>query len=388
REVFGDAPSRPYAPNMLRGETDVVDRLRANLGIDDSSWFVRELVLAQIAVAVEDTDDKFKEFLPRLLAMLESNRVLRDQGLALLLDRHACISAPPIHQHLRDCAVAWWGNPWLTSNSMRWGSVNASARAMVTEWLKLEFVEAFFTLLAEEGVGDRRRLEFWKRYVHAITEIHFALGADARSSRSRDFVELRKKMLGLTVELTDTVSSNNAFVMMMGSVVLVEFSGRANALYGYDGRRGLPFDLSQPVSSARDARNSLKHSGRFLWAKHQDGIRGWDRWEEMFAATLKKHWGIEPRANSSDLPQRAITMPVRTPTRSGANLSSTETPEVLIPYSEGALKKYAESHGLEVDDKRSQGGNLWVRAPLWDAAVEGVLSAWGFKYRTGKGWWK
>jgi hypothetical protein len=388
RQVFGDAPSRRYAPSMLRGETDVVDRLRTDLGIDDSSWFVRDLVLAQVAVAVEDTDDKFEQLLPRLLAMLASNLVLRDRGLALLLDRYARIAPPPIHQRLRDCAVAWWGNPWLTSNSMRWGGVNSPTRAMVTEWLKLEFIEAFFTLLADEGVGDRRRLEFWKRYVHAITEIHFALGADARSYRSRDFVELRKKMLGLTVELADTASSNNAFVMTMGDVVLVEFSGRANALYGYDGRKGLPFEMTQPVLSVRNAPNSLKNSGRLLWLKHQDGIHGWDRWEEMFAATLKKHWGIEPKTNALDFPRPAATVSVGTPAPAGADPSPKATSESLIAYSQDALSKYAESRGLQIDDKRSVGGNLWVRGILWDPAVDRVLSAWGFKFRQGRGWWK
>jgi EH_Signature domain len=387
-EVFGHAPCNYYAPSMLRGETDVVDGLRVNLGIDDSSWFVRELVLAQVIAAVEEADDRFKEHLPRLLAMLESNLVFRDRGLVLLLDRYTRIASRPIHQNLRDCAVAWWGNPWLTSNTMRWGAVQSSTRAMVTEWLKLEFIEAFFTLLAEEGVGDRRRLEFWKRYVHAITEIHFALGADARSFRSRDFVELRKKMLGLTVELQDTVSSNNAFVMTMGDLVVVEFSGRANALYGYDARRGRPFEMTQPVVSTKNARNSLKNSNRLLWLKHQDGIHGWDRWEEMFAATLKKNWGIEPQMYSSVTPPSPAPVPPQTGARNVATVSSNATSWASTSYSWDGLRKFAEAHGLEVDDRGPRGGSLWVRATSSDVAVDRVLSAWGFRFKPGKGWWK
>src|SRR5207247_2303271 len=82
-QVFGETPCDPYAAGMLRGETEVVDQLRRNLGIDDSSWFVRELVLAQIDVAVKDGDRNFEDLLPRLLAMLEPNLILRDRGLAL-----------------------------------------------------------------------------------------------------------------------------------------------------------------------------------------------------------------------------------------------------------------------------------------------------------------
>ena len=143
---------------------------------------------------------------------------------------------------------------------------------MVAEWLKLEFIETFFTLLAEEGTGDRRRLEFWKRYVNQIDHINFALGNDARSSSTKDFAVLREKMQGLTVPLIDPISSNNAFIMTIGDLVVVEFSGRANALYGYDGRQGLPFDLERPVVVVKDGRNSLKNSERRLWLKHRDGI--------------------------------------------------------------------------------------------------------------------
>ena len=42
---------------------------------------------------------------------------------------------------------------------------------MVADWLKLEFIETFFTKLAEDGFGDPRRMNFWKRYVKAINHI-------------------------------------------------------------------------------------------------------------------------------------------------------------------------------------------------------------------------
>jgi len=53
---------------------------------------------------------------------------------------------------------------------------------MVADWLKLEFIETFFTKLAEDGLGDPRRMNFWKRYVKSIDHIEFALGSSARNS--------------------------------------------------------------------------------------------------------------------------------------------------------------------------------------------------------------
>ena len=381
KTVFGESPCDPYAGRMLRGDSAIVDRVRADLGIDDSSWFVRELVLAQIRAAVKDLDATFMELLPRLLEMLQLYRLLRDRGLVLLLDRYAAMVAPPMQEDLRRCAVAWWGSPWLSSNAM-WGGVTAPAKAMVSQWLKLEFIDDFFTLLADERGGDRRRLEFWKRYVDAITEIHFALGADTRSSKSRDLVELRNRMRGLTVELRDTNSSNNAFIMWLGGLVVVEFSGKGNALYGYDAQK-VPFNVAEAVSSARSARNSLRGEDPRLWLRHQDGVHGFDRWEERFEARLRRDWRIEPSAGSlpSSLHRRksaehSLGAPRNAPS-GGA-----------IPYSLDALKQFAESHGLGVDDKRSVGGNLWVLCGSSDADISRALSVWGFKFRPNKGWWK
>src|SRR5207247_8140573 len=80
-QLFGEAPCDPYAADVLRGQTQAVARLRANFGIDDSSWFLRELVLAQIAAATNGTDRSFTDLLPHLLTLLAPNLVLRDRGM-------------------------------------------------------------------------------------------------------------------------------------------------------------------------------------------------------------------------------------------------------------------------------------------------------------------
>ena len=166
----------------------------------------------------------------------------------------------------------------------------------MSEWLKREFIEAFFVKLAQDGLGDRRRANFWLRYAKSMTNVQFALGSTAMYSRDKDFVALRQKMKGLITELRTTDSSNNAFVMTIGSLVTVEFGSMGNALYCYDTRVALPFDITKPVLTTKNIRNSLKHDEptRILWLQHTDGIHGWDRWEEMFEETLKKHFGILP----------------------------------------------------------------------------------------------
>ena len=373
--IFDYDPCNHYAAEYFAGDTRRVDQICEQLGIVKSSWFLRELVLAQVRVATTFSYDRFKELIPRLIAMLSNNLVLRDKGLILILDKYASTSHPGINDTLRNTSVDWWGNPWLPSNETRWGGVIPEARKMVSEWLKREFIEAFFTKLAEDGVGDKRRANFWLRYVKSM-DVQFALGARALHSRDRDFEVLRKKMKGLYTELKTSDSSNNAFIMTLGNLVAVEFGGMGNAFYGYDKRKALPFDASLPVGTAINERNSLKNDNRILKMSHKDGIKGHEKWENLFEETLKQQFGISPYADGRQTHHRPFTDNTAQPSQSEKQLTL------------ATVMTFARDHGLKVEDLRKLNGNLWVRTDDKNIQVNRMLSRWGFKYKPGKGWWR
>lgn len=393
KQLFGETPCAPYVDELLRGDASAIDHLCEELGIAKASWFLRELVLAQIHGATQLSDSQFKGLLPRMLELLANNDVLRDRGLVMLLDRYVKVPGMHLQQNLRDWSVLWWGNPWLPSNETRWGGVVPEARSMVSDWLKLEFIETFFTKLAEDGLGDHRRMEFWKRYVKAIDHIEFALGSTARNARDRDFLALRKKMDGLICHL-DASGSNNAFIMRMGDLVAVEFSGMGNALYGYDARRTVPFDTAEPLRLPQYDHNSLKQKNRsILWLSHQDGINGWSKWEQMFDATLRKEFGIKPQTAAtrvarpssqphSTRPPGNLLPPREQPAVEGAGA------EVPRHYNRFDLNKLAHRLGLRIEDKTPKGGSLWVLTDDSDRQVAEILSTWGFQHKAGKGWWR
>jgi hypothetical protein len=389
RQLFGEQPCTPYVDALLRGDSGAIDHLCEQLGINKASWFLRELVLAQVKGATHLGNVQFQAILPRLLDLLAANEVLRDRGMILVLDRYARVQGAALHQGLRDKAVAWWGNPWLPSNETRWGGVTADARTMVADWLKLEFIETFFTKLAEDGLGDPRRMNFWKRYVKAIDHIEFALGATARNSRDRDMAALRKKMTGLLRAL-DTSGANNAFIMRMGPLVAVEFSGLGNAFYGYDARHSIPFDTTKLLRLEVNGSNSLKHKGNrsILWMSHQDGIHKWDKWEDMFAATLRKNFGIEQSASAPRVERVASTL-LTDPQDEQANDNAWRAAAAATqPYSRSALHKLVREFDLEIEDKTQVGGSLWVRTDASNEHINAVLTRWGFRNKPGKGWWK
>ena len=412
KTLLGEDPCIRYGGPLLAGDHAEVDELREVLNISNSTWFMRKLYLAQVRAAVAKPDADFLGLLYQVLDLLQDNQFSHDEGLALVLNRFARLRPPPLAVPLRDLAVNCWGNPWLESNAMRWGRVSTEARAMVSEWLKLEFIEAFFTLLAEEHTGDNRRLEFWARYVNSIEDIHFALGADAHENQSTDFQALRKKMDGLVVRLQDNVRSNNAFIMRMGPLVVVEFSGYSNACYGYSANKGLPFRFDMPVVLPKDNKNSLKHSTRELWLAHQDGVRGFESWEERFEAELAQGYNIKPKsaANRPMVMTRPTVAPA--PPRQAARAAQQPAPpppaQAATPalqernenrawdiaswkttnYSRKALSQFADRFGLLIEDLSPRSGNLWVRTDDSHLGINEVLMKWGFEYKNAKkGWW-
>lgn len=415
--LLSDDPCGRYGAELLAGQHAAVDELREVLHISDSSWFMRKLYLAQVQAAVGKSDADFLGLLYRVLDLLQENELIRDEGLALVLNRFAPLKPPPLAIPLRDAAVNWWGNPWLQTNAMRWGRVTPEAQAMVAEWLKLEFIEAFFTLLTEEHTGDNRRLAFWARYVNSIEDIHFALGASARDNSSADFQALRKKMTGLVVALQDNDRSNNAFIMRMGPLVVVEFSQYKHACYGYDAKRALPFRFDMPVVLPKDSKNSLKHSAHKIWLAHQDGVRGFENWEERFEAELEQGFGIKPKAaKSKPVVMARPPQPPAPPATPVRPAPQAEPPRARTPapppaptirsrdtgtawdiaswkttnYSRKALSQFAERFGLEVADLTPppHGGNLWVRTDDSNLGINEVLLKWGFEFKNAKkGWW-
>lgn len=385
KRIFTSEPYGPYVDALLWGDLSVVDVLCERLHIGKASWFLKRLVLAQVKRAVQLDDKDFLSILPRLLNVLAENEVLRDSGLISLLDRYVDVSAAPWHARLQELTVNWWGNPWLPSNETRWGGVSPEARAMVSEWLKAEIIETFFTMLAEDGSADPRRMKFWKQYVKSIDHMEFALGSHARNSTDPDFVALRKKMTGLTCYL-ETSGANNAFIMKMGNLVVVEFSGMGNALYGYDVRGGLPFDSSKVLRLPTDAKNSLKQKSRsVLWESHTDGAGSWSKWEQNFESILQRDFGVEPQKNTPT-PRKVTQQPERP-----APIPQVSRPIVPVSngsYSRDGLNKLSELMGFQVHDKSALGGSLWARTDASNKDVARVLKSWGFTHKAGKGWWK
>jgi EH_Signature domain len=368
-------PCARYALSLLSGDAREFEEAKRGLDIPDASWLVIRLIFAQVDAAVSGNDSVFLGYLSRLLALLEEHRLVLDSELAKVLERYRKCEGSPSSTLLREFAVANWGIPWLSSNNAKWGRVSEGVQRMVADWLKLELLQQFFGLLAEDGANDKRRLRFWERYIGSIDDIYFALGSHASGNRSRDFVELRKKMRGRVLDLrAGGVPRNNAFIMRMGDHVAVEFGVRGNACFIFE-HRHLPFDLNR--SAVAGDRTELKHDRHVDRLLHIDGNAG--RWEQQFEGKLRKLMRVQPIPKGSRVASRGA------PTKETA-ASSTHTGKTS--YSRSDLDRFAASRGLRLRDLTAHRGNLWVVTGQSDQTVNRQLSEWGFRYKPNKGWWR
>jgi hypothetical protein len=375
KNLLTDKPCARYAISLLSGDGQDFNEAKRELDISTASWLVIRVVLAQVDAAVSGSDVAFLGYLSRLLTLLDKYRLVLDSQLAKVLERYRKCEDSPSSDLLRDFAVSHWGIPWLASNSARWGRVSEPVRRMVADWLKLELVEQFFSLLAEGGVNDKRRLRFWERFTESIDDMYFALGSYAGASRSRDFTELRRKMGGRALDLRAGGSPrNNAFIMCIGGYVVVEFGLRGNACFIFK-RRDLPFDLNR--SAVAGDRTELKHDSYVERLLHIDGTAG--PWEYQFEQTLRKLMHVQPTAKEK-LSARGVR-------RKESEMGPSHPGRTS--YARSELDRFAAARELRIHDLTAQrGGNLWVLTNQSDQSVNRQLSDWGFRYKPNKGWWR
>lgn len=404
RHLLGEAPCERHVARLLRGDRAEVDSICERLGIQGSSWFLRQLVHAQVIAAAQLGHDAFCALLPRLLDLLRGTHALRDEGLACLLQRHDQVPQAPLHTGLRDAAADWWGSPWLPRNELHWSRVKDSVRSRMSEWLQADLIDKFFAA-AVDGPGARRAA-FWKRYVKSIRRIEFAFGGDAEQAQRSGARLGPPRVIGAGACLSDGAPAEQALVMTLGRAVVVEFSDASVPAHVYDLRDAQPFDLSRPVALAPDAENSLRHRGRSLALPHQDGLQGWRRWEQLFEAALSDRFSLRPGSVPStdassyvdlsdapaglDLgpaePLGRIAGPRWQTASAGEDVYWLTAEAASVPYSRADLEVLARVHALTLDDQTTLTGKLWVRTEDTDPRIARVLISWGFVYAAGEGW--
>jgi hypothetical protein len=388
--ILSGKPVDKYARAYLQGDTATVDRLSNDLGIPPSSWFWHALVLGAVNLAAAYGDSEFRRLVPRLLLLIGGKPGFRDEALEIILVRyHACKSAPQDEQ-LRDfvCQASVWKNPKLKSAGIAtaWNRVPEPVWRMVLSWVNERNLKDFFDILAARNRADDRRLAFWSNYLGQITWTRLVFGADTLAlQRSNTAIrDLIAREQGAYAILTGK-REVDAFMMQVGSYLIIEFSRKPNACYVYKVDE-LPFEpyARQYTGRSEDLAARL-HPSCVARIVHLPG------WEDRAAEDLRR-LGIRPDQPVQQAPvgRSAVDASSRTTERP----ASTGAASTSRPSSEGYPDMTAlhtlmsRFRGASIDDRRStSGGRLWVTDPLNRTQLEAELKALGFEWAPSRSAW-
>ena len=373
RNLFDDDPCEPYGNQALDGNLSKIREVFSTIGIGTNSWIQTDIFMATVRAACNSGDHQFRRYIDILLRLLEENPGLQLLGLKSILNRYALIHSSPEHVTLRVRAVDLLGNPLLISNAPRWEGVLPDARKMVSSWITLKLIEQFFELLSHDGATDSRRLRFWANYVSLIENVWFVLGSGARGNLNPDFKKLRSLMGDQALNLEGATYSNNAFVMKIGRLLVVEFGETGNAAYLFD-ERNLPFKFGGTLH----LRDDLKNGRRLVKLEHVD--RREKKWEDKFRQAIKDHTGLIGMGAENGENRSRNERKQRDTTHSSRG--------VFAPLDfEKVFRAFCVERGLRFHDRRLMGGKLVVYASADNPKISGTLGQWGFTFDRSVGSW-
>lgn len=394
KNLLTDDPCSRYAKGLSRGDATELKEICAGLGIAGSSWVWQDALMGYVRVVCAFTDAKFLSELTRLLDLIDGRgeitlpAALAIQATAMVVIRYCTCASQPEHAVLRDTCIHWIGNPWINRTAWDAHVNHEPARQMVNGWLKRRLITDFFELLAQDGSADLRRLNYWLKWEPQITDMWFVMGANARDNHSAPFMELRKRMSGRDRVLNDSNHQNNAFVMRIGQLLVIEFGVTGNACYVF-AASDFRTSLDRKIFTIPELKQKISST----WLKHQS------HWEGRFDYELRR------LLQSVPLSKGVLSTPAPTPTAQRTNQSSVKTPAPSAPAVPSAkpqtvrpqltqevfnsIQLLCQQHGVEWENNLPKNGALWVLIPDRRQRVgfSSVLDRYGFRYTEGKGFW-
>ena len=237
RNLLSSDPCSRYAAGLARDEPTELKQVCVGLGIPSNSWVWDEALMAYVRLVCQTEDAGFKQRMGAVLNLINGRTSLKlpaalaTKATAMTVTRYSQCADHPEHHVLRDSCIEWIGNPWLKRTAWDAFVNHEPARLMVNSWLKQRLIKDFFQLLAADGAADLRRLNYWLKWEPQISDMWFVLGSSAQENRTEEFRELRRRMAGRDRLLQDPNHLNNAFVMRIGQLLVIEFGVTGNACF-------------------------------------------------------------------------------------------------------------------------------------------------------------
>lgn len=241
-ELLSESPTKVFVQRFIKDQdSSGIQEDLDSLKIASNSWFWDDLIRSSIQAVKMMNENEYFEVIPRFLKLAEQNILYTSDILIALLERYAKTSKrETVHEILKNLALNQWGNPQYDS-SAGWNNVNADTKRMVIQWFVREDLEAFFKLFS--ATADVNRFNYWIKFIDKISFSQIFLGPGALQSQHPQHKKFREFNKGRLKELMGSTASNNAFLLKIDNIYVVDFSDKGNACYAYN---KLPYNDNSP----------------------------------------------------------------------------------------------------------------------------------------------
>ena len=279
-EVLSNEPSKRFIQDFLHSGNNSVSTQLASLNIAPNSWFWQSLIEACIKSIRNMAEDDFIAMIPHFLRLQQQNQLYTTEILKALLERYAATSQRGlVHEGLKQVSLTHWGNPQYDA-AAGWKNVSESTKNMVIQWFVRADLEAFFRLFSH--TADVHRFDYWIKFIDKISFSQIFLGSAAWSSKNHEHKAFREKNRGRLKELVGSSPSNNAFLLKIDNIYIVDFSDTGNACYGYS---QLPFNTERRSTSISDLKNKQRSVFKNDYNEGM-GLSHAGNWEKRFDERL------------------------------------------------------------------------------------------------------
>ena len=232
-EILSNSPTKSFVKRFLKDkDANSVAKELESLRLAPNSWFWDDLIRSSIQSIKDINEQDYFKIIPRFIDLAEQNVLYTTDILTALLERYAKTSErSKAHEVLKNLALDQWGNPQYDS-SAGWNNVNADTKRMVIQWFVRADLEAFFKLFSASA--DINRFNYWIKFIDKISFSQIFLGPLALQSQQTQHKKFRELNRGRLKELMGSTASNNAFLLKIENVYIVDFSDTGNACYAYN----------------------------------------------------------------------------------------------------------------------------------------------------------
>lgn len=265
-EILSNSPTKSFVKRFLEDKdaSSIANELES-LKMAPNSWFWDNLIISSIQSVKDMNEQEYLKIIPRFTDLAEQNVLYTTDILTALLERYAKTSErAKVHEVLKHLALDQWGNPQYDS-SAGWNNVNADTKRMVIQWFVKADLEAFFKLFSRSA--DVNRFNYWIKFIDKISFSQIFLGPSAIQSQQPQHKKFRELNRGRLKDLIGSTQTNNAFLLKIDNVYVVDFSDTGNACY-------IVNKLPYKEANRRIHIDELKPWSHVLKLSH---ISGWER---------------------------------------------------------------------------------------------------------------